>query len=281
MTVDDTFLLLSIITLSHAITLPLICDARPSIKRPWLLWAGAFMLLELAWLSNVPSGVRLVISTLMYALVALYVWEGPILKSLFLFLSYFAYYLFGAGLSIGMVKLAYDGAGCNTAAIMVSLAVMALIYMSIIRFGFKDYVDKLSSGVEDGWGVLAAFAGAVFVVVSLSILPAFTLGVGSTLFDLVILISLASLVTASYGIVFQMVSLLKKRSEESMLISSGRILEKELEAEMRIVDNARRFKHDMRHHNRIIMDYLLAGDCEEAVKYIQEYDSSLGDMGLE
>lgn len=281
MTDDGLFLIFSIITISHAITLPMICDARPSIKRPWLLWSGAFMLLELAWLSDVVPVAGFAISALLYALVALYVWEGPALKSLFLFLSYFAYYLFGAGLSMELTKLVYEGTAYNMAVSMVSLAVMALIYTSIIRFGFKDYINKLAGGVKEGWGVLSAFAGAVFIVVALSMLPAFLRGIGRGAFDLVALISLASLVSASYGIVFQMLRLLKKRSDESMLLSSGRIMERELEAEMQIVDNARRFKHDMRHHNRIIMDYLLAGDCEEAVKYIKEYDSSLGDMGLE
>ena len=95
------FLRISLIFLSHALTLPLICEPKAKLRKPWLIWACSFLFLEFFSLfillcfgvfDVVSGGVLLVLASAVYLLISIAVWNGPVLKSVFLFTSYCVYY---------------------------------------------------------------------------------------------------------------------------------------------------------------------------------------------
>ena len=278
------FLRISLIFLSHTLTLPLICESKAKLRKPWLIWACSFLFLEFFSLfillcfgvfDVVSGGVLLVLASAVYLLISIAVWNGPVLKSVFLFTSYCVYYLFGADLSLCLSMLPYIDPRYSEFVMIVTLAVMSMVCIIVLCSGVKEHLFVFFDGIRKGWGILAAFSICVFAVVAFLVMLSLFYVISDFAVSMIIFFCLFILVTSVYGIVFQMIRLLKNHNDESMLLSSEKLLNNELEAERRIIDSAKRFRHDMRHHNNIIREYLYAGDLEGTKEYIRKYDSSL------
>lgn len=278
------FVRISLIFFSHAFTLPLMNDAKPKIKRSLLIWCATFLFLEVVSalvlrffgvFDVVSGGVLLVVSFVTYQVVAALVWEGPLLKSFFMFITYCVYYMFAADISLSisyLPSIPYEYSGF---VMSFCLSTMSIIYAFLLHFGVREYLRALFEGIRKGWGILVLFSIAVFVVVAFLVMLSLFYVISDFRISLIVFAMLFVIVTSAYGIVLQTIRLLKDRNEESRYIASEKLLRSEIDAERRIIDSARRFRHDMRHHNNMILEYLDRGDAEGAMEYIRKYDSTL------
>lgn len=65
----------------------------------------------------------------------------------------------------------------------------------------------------------------------------------------------------------------KEYKEENQLIQMNhRLLERQLEILEESVESGKRIRHDARHHNAVIAEYVRRGQKEELLQYLQEYD---------
>ncbi len=65
----------------------------------------------------------------------------------------------------------------------------------------------------------------------------------------------------------------KEYEKENQLIQMNhRLLERQLEILEDSVESGRRFRHDVRHHNAVIAEYVRRGQKEELLQYLKEYD---------
>ncbi len=278
------FVRISLIFFSHAFTLPLMNDAKPKIKRSLPIWCATFLFLEVVSalvlrffgvFDVVSGGVLLVVSFVTYQVVAALVWEGPLLKSFFMFITYCVYYMFAADISLSisyLPSIPYEYSGF---VMSFCLSIMSIIYAFLLHFGVREYLRALFEGIRKGWGILVLFSIAVFVVVAFLVMLSLFYVISDFRISLIVFAMLFVIVTSAYGIVLQTIRLLKDRNEESRYIASEKLLRSEIDAERRIIDSARRFRHDMRHHNNMILEYLDRGDAEGAMEYIRKYDSTL------
>ncbi len=66
----------------------------------------------------------------------------------------------------------------------------------------------------------------------------------------------------------------KEYERENQLIQMNhRLLERQLEILEESVESGRRIRHDVRHHNTVIAEYVRRGQKEELLQYLKEYDA--------
>lgn len=83
------------------------------------------------------------------------------------------------------------------------------------------------------------------------------------------------IISISYLVIFRLIGSLEKERERHQAQISQKMLENELYAEKEYVLRSRQFWHDLRHHNRILMEYLNQDRVEEAKNYLTEYEDSM------
>ncbi len=72
----------------------------------------------------------------------------------------------------------------------------------------------------------------------------------------------------------------KEYERENQLIQMNhRLLERQLELLEESVESGRRIRHDVRHHNAVIAEYVRRGQTEELQQYLKEYDKEM-DQGM-
>ncbi len=72
----------------------------------------------------------------------------------------------------------------------------------------------------------------------------------------------------------------KKYERENQLIQMNhRLLERQMEIMEESVESGRRIRHDVRHHNAAIAEYVRRGQKEELLQYLKEYDKEI-DQGM-
>lgn len=65
----------------------------------------------------------------------------------------------------------------------------------------------------------------------------------------------------------------KEYERENQLIQMNyRLLERQLEILEESLESGRRLRHDIRHHNAVMAEYVRRGETEELLQYLQEYD---------
>lgn len=65
----------------------------------------------------------------------------------------------------------------------------------------------------------------------------------------------------------------KEYEKEKQLIQMNyRLLERQMEILEESVESGKRLRHDIRHHNAVIAEYVLRGEKEELLKFLEEYD---------
>lgn len=72
----------------------------------------------------------------------------------------------------------------------------------------------------------------------------------------------------------------KEYERENQLIQMNyRLLERQLEIVEESMDSGRRLRHDIRHHNAVMAEYVRRGQKEELLQYLKEYDKEI-DQGV-
>lgn len=69
----------------------------------------------------------------------------------------------------------------------------------------------------------------------------------------------------------------KEYERENQLIQMNyRLLERQIEILEESVESGRRLRHDIRHHNAVMAEYVRRGQTEELLQYLKEYDRETG-----
>ena len=158
-----------------------------------------------------------------------------------------------------------------------SLFSIALII--IYPWKIKKPFQKATDDIGKGWSVLIVFEIVAFLTISvLAFIGAFYLEDNSVYLLLLLMVSF--LLLSSFIVVLRMLILLKERNEIRLVKAQQNLLENELESEKEFVENARRYRHDMKQHDRVLFSYLEEERYEEALSYLREYDSNLDRTAL-
>ena len=274
----------TLIFLSHFLTLPMMSEPRPDVRHPGAVRIAVFIFLEVfsyvvlsmaGGLSIASGGIILIVAFLAYGLSFIYVSDGPVQKGIFIFVTYCIYYMFAAELahclSISGLIPSISSEGVMT----LTLTGMSILYMLILSLGAGAAMNESLNGIRRGWGILVAFAVISFFSYSSMIMLLLFVFTYDFVLSFSVFAIMSILAVSAFAIVLQTISLLNERNDAASQHAQQTLLENELEAEREFLESARQFRHDMRHHNRLILEYLNTGNVEEARQYLNEYSAEI------
>ena len=139
-----------------------------------------------------------------------------------------------------------------------------------LRWG-KERFDKVRNAISDGWWplnliavMIQTFEGMIMVAIFMRypqmrewILILFAL----TFFGII------------YGVLFRTMSLMKKTAEQEEARQREHFLKWQLNMMKSAEEDARRIRHDARHHDLVIADYAKNGKIQELLQYLDEQEA--------
>ncbi len=95
-----------------------------------------------------------------------------------------------------------------------------------------------------------------------------------------VLISIFIQGVATCLVVFRTIIYMDKTAEASLMERNTVFLSEQIERLVRAEEDARRLRHDIRHHLTNIYEYAKSGDCETLLRYLSEYDKDLSESAV-
>lgn len=274
----------TLLVLSHTMSLYVMADASERVKHSGLYWTVISLIIEvvvasLFYVKNFTfysGGIAFVILGVSYFAAFIYWADGAVVRNIFLYILYITFFMLAASISNLIGKMFFNEDGLAIAYIR-SLFSIALII--IYPWKIKKPFQKATDDIGKGWSVLIVFGIVAFLTISvLAFIGAFYLEDNSVYLLLLLMVSF--LLLSSFIVVLRMLILLKERNEIRLVKAQQNLLENELESEKEFVENARRYRHDMKQHDRVLFSYLEEKRYEEALSYLREYDSNLDRTAL-
>ena len=268
-----------LIVICHAFSLCILSEPKPSIKHPWLMWtAFAVALMAVGILIIYPSGgltsstafITYFIYTISCLMLFMLASNGPPKRNLFTFALYSAYFVLTAIISELIAKI-YGLSPIAQALIRTAFSALLIILVKLkLRRIFRKYTEEIAHG----WGRLSIFAVVSTLAMSIfSLTGMFFIADSSTY---VVLMSVFIIhVLASFMLVFLIIKLLNERNILQMERYQDDTLRAEIETEKDFIETAIRYRHDLRHHDAVLLDFLRDGHIEEAIAYIEEHSASI------
>jgi signal transduction histidine kinase len=161
---------------------------------------------------------------------------------------------------------------------MYANTVVRIILYTILIILFKKFVHPLYRQVVDKWRLFLALAVGIMLnyiyilIASKNIARAITQ-------NLMLIVLLTVLMFIVYGtMLWSFQSIIREYrfiTEKEQMRLHQELLYSQLSAYEEFVEGSKRHRHDLRHHNQIIMEYLKDGDVKGAEEYLHLYDASL------
>ena len=190
-------------------------------------------------------------------LVFTFCFVGTVSYAVIVLTSIIEYYLFG-----------------NQYIFMLCSRLVAFPVMEYLSWKYlRRYYWELQETVKKGWGTFAAVSALLYVLqVIMSAYPViFYENPGQTPALLIVVVLMVVMYINVFKVLYHQQQIFYAREEERRLNQQTQLLHNELEAEQEYVYHAKRFLHDLRHHGRLIIEYLENGEVEEAKNYLRRY----------
>ena len=273
-----------LVIISHSVSLYIITTHKERVRHPAFYW---FVVTVLASLIISPifyahgftfraGGLSYFLLAIIYALAFFLVASGPVMRNVFIFLFYVAFFMLAATVASLLGQIFLNG---NTLGIALIRTSFSLVFCIIYPLYAKKPLMRALDEINREWWILVSFELIAFLTISLlSFLGTFFFDSNSIYLLFIILVSL--LIVAAYILMMKIIILLKRESGFRQLEAQQSILENELETEKEFVESAKRFRHDLIQHDRIIRAMILDGKTEEALSYMDEYEERIDRSSL-
>lgn len=153
------------------------------------------------------------------------------------------------------------------------------LYAALIVFWLKRGRAKFEKATEQitpkRWALLCVFSVTSILCMYLTFTRLLMLNTKDTIWDYAISAGIMLTVISAYVIIIKMIEFLNEENEMRIIRGREKVLREELEAEQKFIELSRQNRHDIRHHNRLMIEFLNKGDTEGLRKYLAEYDSSI------
>ncbi len=154
---------------------------------------------------------------------------------------------------------------------------------SIIIFVFKKYLSPIYRQVAQRFHLFLAVAVSVLANFLYSIFMASDVEVmlREDLISLMLMVFTMLLIYATVFISCRSLIQEKELAEENTRVKMQQeLLTLELSSHENFLNMAKQSRHDLRHHNSILCEYLVSGDVGGALEYLRYYDESLAERGI-
>lgn len=248
-----------------------------------LIWSALIVMGGLHPESYIVYRYVYVFSVLAYMAAFIASSTGGVWKNVFLFVTYVIFFLLLNGICMGAVK-APPGES-DVLFLAVRVCVYGLSVCLLWRYILPAF-RNVSRNIRHGWGMLAAVSALYLIFISaFGLRDTSPAGESFAFMEaevpfLTMNVLLLAIISTSYVVIFRLVGYLNQENSQQQLQLRQKMLEHELCAEKEYVAQARRFQHDLRHHNRLLAEYLSQGRVEEAAEYLRDYEASTQEARL-
>ncbi len=276
----ENFIRVTLLVISHSISLYVISVPKESLRRPFLFWALITVFAELVLaIMLVPQGYVLNMAVLAYLFIYVlylsafaYASFWPVKCSVFIFSLYAAYFMLSYMIADFLGKMFFDNDTVMMSWIRTAFsAALIVIYPLFI----KKPLVKMAEGTFSGWGSLIFFGVVACIFVSVISFAGSFLVSNAVLYSAMILFMSLFLISA-FVIVIKIVGLMNDVSQRKAMEVQNALLQSELESEKALVDSARSFRHDMKRHCVVVSSYIEEGRSKEALDYLGTLVGSIG-----
>lgn len=193
-------------------------------------------------------------------------------ERLFVYIMYVAVFMLAVGYS-SLVSTIFFRAHAQLATLVIR-TVISIIMIILLKVSLRDRLYRLVDGLSVHGVEITMFSWLIGLsVLEYSILSYFF--VDNLAVNACVLVLLTLMVISIFAIAHRIVQLTAREVEMEKAIGRQRLLESELEAEKVFVERARAIRHDQRHHDRMVLEYLDSGDIEKARRYLGAHDESV------
>lgn len=265
----------ALIFASHAYTLFLLSPRkyqfRTSCKIWFLVFAASLLLIPLSTLQPFvrPVLIRHPLAIAICCAAFLLTSSGPVLQNLFLFASFTNYFVFSLAVSQAVTEHFMEG---NLFAGIEFRLIFAVLFCVVIIFDIRPAFQKNAKNVRSGWFSLTMLA-SIFSVCLVSLMLTSGLFMESTPQIITTLIALFIIMLSAYIVIFRLIIILSRESQEERLELEGKFLREQLTGYERLESESRKYRHDFRHHNLIILEHAKNGNADAIIQYLQEYEA--------
>lgn len=196
----------------------------------------------------------------------------PLVSRLFIYIMYVAVFMLFVGFANCIAAMIFPN-HIEVSQVVIR-CIFSVLLILLLKLGLRERLFKLiddlgSQGIEVtvfSW-MLGLFTLA-YVIFSALFIPE----PGK---KIVVLCILTMDIVSIFSLVLLIIRLTERKIEVERSLNRQKILEGELEAEKHFVEKAKAIRHDQRHHDRIILEYLEAGRIDEAKRYLGALDDSM------
>lgn len=276
-----TPLAVSILYPLHGAAILLLCRSRFSRKKTWIICMGAaFLQVVIAeglymavqgrtWIYGVFS-----ITFLILLAEAFFLSEENFPKTMFLAMTYVQIFLIIAFIAGLLSNWLFGGSLEASSWIRTILHILGLMIYGMV---FKEKFEEVRNDVITGWWpmCLLSIIYTVYVIY-------LTLAAQAEYFrdaDVAAFALMLMAIIMGYGVIFHTIHYMREAALNSQIEQHQQILLKKLEIMEESEEEARRLRHDFRHHIRNITEYARKGETEELLHYLGEYDAEIEKTG--
>ena len=203
--------------------------------------------------------------------------DSSITERLFVYIMYVAVFMLSVGYASLMAKFFPDG---NSELVqLVIRTVFSILLIILLKAFLRDRLYALVDGLR-GHGVeITMFSWLIGLSVLTYVIFSYFF-VDDIMINAFVLVMLTLMFFAVFAITHRIVQLTASELDMERTKGRERLLESELEAERMFVERAKAIRHDQRHHDRTVLEYLEEGKIDEARRYLGAHDESVVSEGL-
>lgn len=270
----DPIVLLSLFSL-HALSLSVMCRLKYSPKATAFIWGvvcvfcvGLSLLCKALfpdiWISSTYSVTIL----LFYFCCTFLVDESPS-QTIFLFLLYAFVFMAICILSECLVCL-FHVQTHNFPAILIRRGLQVAVLLCYVKW-IKRNFDASRNKLEGGWWCLNLTA--VMIQVFEAILFSKIMAGKPGIYQWILVLMLLLLFVMVYWVIFRTIGLMQKAAEKEESEQREHFLRRQMEMMKERDADARRIRHDARHHNLLLADYAENGQLLEIRNYLKQQET--------
>ena len=200
--------------------------------------------------------------------------SGPLAKSVFMVCTYGIYFYFTmipCELTLRLLPSPWR--------LIPYAPVRIIMYVLLVQWWVRrgrGMFEKATGRIENRrWLLLATFSVTSLFSVTFVMTRLLMLNRDEGFWEYAISLCTLLVATGAYVLIIHLMAILSDEHENRMMHERERQLLAELNAQKMFVEQTRQNRHDLRHHNRLLLDFLDKGDTEGLRAYLAEYDLSL------
>lgn len=195
-------------------------------------------------------------------------------KTMFIFLTYVQVFLAVTILAWILSAWFFDGNIRATGYIRTFLHGLALYaYQTRLRKRF----DQIRGELATGWWPMCLLSVLYTMYLSYLLLVAYTGGFGQI--QMVFFCLLMAAICLGYGVIYHTIHYMLEAALNSQIEQHQKILLQKIKIMERAEENARRVRHDLRHHMQTLAEYAKKGEIQKFLEYLSEYSNEVETSG--